>query len=73
MSKIHSEQANFTLKFESGTLILEQARENDCVPSAFIWDKRTKHFRAPAFKYREIVKDFIRAKTAYEDFAKNFN
>ncbi len=69
MSKILSEQSNFKLKFESGTLILEGATENDFVPNAFVWDKRTRHFRAPAFKYREIIKDFIRAKTVYEDFA----
>ncbi len=63
----------FKLKFESGTLILEGANEHDAVPKAFVWDKRTKHFRAPAFLYREIIKDFIRAKTAYEDAAKKYD
>ena len=73
MSKTLSEQANFALRFESGTLILEDANETDFVPKAFVWDTRTRHFRAPAFKYREIVKDFIRAKTVYEDFAKKYD
>ncbi|HXH70397.1 MAG TPA: DEAD/DEAH box helicase family protein [Pyrinomonadaceae bacterium] len=68
-----SEQSNFKLKFELGTLILEQAAESDFVPEAFIWDKRTRHFRAPAFKYREIVKGLISAKTVYEDFAKRYD
>lgn len=63
----------FTLKFESGTLILEGANETDAVPKWFLWDARTKHFRAPAFVYREIIKDFIRAKTVYEDAAKNYD
>ncbi len=67
MSKI-----NFKLKFESGTLILEGASETDVVPKAFIWDERTRHFRAPAYKYREIIKEFIQTKTAYEDDAKKY-
>jgi superfamily II DNA or RNA helicase len=62
----------FTLKFESGTLILEGAGENASVPKAFVWDTRTRHFRAPAYLYREIVKEFIRAKTPYTDAAKNY-
>lgn len=63
----------FKLKFESGTLILEGADENDTVPKAFVWDRRTKYFRAPAFRYREIIKSFIRAKTPYEDEAKKYD
>lgn len=61
------------LKFESGTLILEGADETDSVPKAFIWDSRIKHFRSPAYLYREIIKDLIRTKTAYTDEAKNYN
>jgi hypothetical protein len=57
------------LKYEAGTLILEGAEENDFVPNAFVWDKRTRQFRSPAYKYREIIKEFIRTKTAYEDAA----
>ena len=62
----------FTLKFDSGTLILEGANENASVPKAFVWDTRTRHFRAPAYLYREIIKEFIRAKTPYTDEAKNY-
>lgn len=60
------------LRFESGTLILEGAGEKTEVPKAFVWDTRTKHFRAPAFLYREIIKDFIRNKIPYEDEAKQY-
>ena len=63
----------FTLKFESGTLILEGADENAEVPRSFVWDTRTKHFRAPAHSYREIVKEFIRTKTDYADEAKHYS
>ena len=63
----------FTLKFESGTLILEGAEENSAVPKAFVWDTRTKCFRAPAFRYREVIKEFIRTKTEYSDEAKLYS
>ncbi|MEP7037420.1 MAG: DEAD/DEAH box helicase family protein [Acidobacteriota bacterium] len=65
-------ETNLKLKFESGTLILEGANESQVVPKAFVWDARTKHFRAPAYKYREIITDFVRNKIAYEDVAKNY-
>lgn len=61
------------LKFESGTLILEGARENSAAPKAFVWDTRTKQFRAPAFLYREVIKEFIRSKTEYADEAKLYS
>ncbi len=66
-------EKNFKLKFESGTLILEGAGESDAVPNAFVWDVRTRQFRSPAYKYREIIKDFIRAKIDYEDSARRYD
>ncbi len=65
-------ERNLKLKFESGTLILEGAEETEVVSKAFVWDARTKHFRAPAYKYREIITDFVRNKIGYEDLAKNY-
>ncbi|MGI9054183.1 MAG: DEAD/DEAH box helicase [Pyrinomonadaceae bacterium] len=61
------------LKFESGTLILEGANEKQNVPSAFVWDARTKHFRAPGYKYRDVITEFVRAKIEYKDEAKNYS
>jgi superfamily II DNA or RNA helicase len=72
VSNISLSETGFKLKFESGTLILEGAGENDTVPKAFVWDNRTRHFRAPGYLYREIIKEFIRTKTAYEDEAKKY-
>jgi superfamily II DNA or RNA helicase len=67
-------EKTFRLKYESGTLILEGARETDAsVPQAFVWDTRTRQFRSPAYKYREIIKEFIRSKTSYEDLAKQYD
>jgi superfamily II DNA or RNA helicase len=63
----------FKLRFESGTLILETAGKGETVPpKAFVWDSRTRQYRAPAFRYREIIKEFIRTKTTYEDLAKKY-
>lgn len=61
------------LKFESGTLILEGAEANDTVPAAFVWDARTRNFRAPAYLYRRIIRDFIFARTPYADDAKKYH
>ena len=66
-------ESKFKLVFESGTLILEGADESDPVPRAFLWDTRTRQFRAPAYFYRQIIKDFIRTKTPYEDKAKKYH
>jgi len=52
---------------------LEGANENSSVPKAFVWDTRTKCFRAPAFLYREVIKEFIRNKTEYSDGAKLYS
>lgn len=60
------------IKFEQGTLILEGAKREDDVPRAFVWDERTRHFRAPAYRYREIITDFHRTKTVYTDAAKKY-
>ena len=52
---------------------MEGANENSSVPKAFVWDTRTKYFRAPAFLYREVIKEFIRNKTEYSDGAKLYS
>lgn len=60
------------LRFESGTLILEGASETAKVPKAFVWDMRTRQFRAPAYKYREVLTEFYRSDTPVEDLAKKY-
>lgn len=61
------------LLFEAGTLLLEGANQDFDAPEWFAWDERIKQFRAPAFHYRYIVKDFIRRKIAFEDAAKKYS
>jgi superfamily II DNA or RNA helicase len=43
------------------------------VPAQFKWDERVLRWRAPAWAYRHVVKDFIRTRTAYEDGARSYN
>lgn len=64
---------NLLLSFESGTLILQGANEKDQVPNAFVWDSRTNYFRAPAYFYREIVRELIKNKTSYTNEAKKYS
>ncbi len=74
MSNNHPVSQLYRIKFESGTLILEGASgETETVPGAFVWDKRTRQFRAPAYFYRHIIKELIRTKTPYEDTAKKYH
>lgn len=61
------------LRFEAGTLLLDGADRSRSVPQAFRWDERTLRWRAPAFAYRHIVKDFIRSQTPYEDDARRYH
>jgi superfamily II DNA or RNA helicase len=73
MGIIIPKPSNLRIRFEAGTLVLEGVHENRSVPKAFIWDTRTKQFRAPAYLYRQIIKEFIRTKTDYEDSAKKYD
>ena len=63
----------FVLRFDSGTLVLDGADRSSKVPVQFKWDERVLRWRAPAWAYRHIIKDFIRAKTPYEDRARAYD
>jgi superfamily II DNA or RNA helicase len=64
---------SFVLRFDSGTLVLDGADRSSKVPAQFKWDERVLRWRAPAWAYRHIIKDFIRAKTPYEDRARAYD
>jgi superfamily II DNA or RNA helicase len=61
------------LRFDSGTLVLDGADRLSKVPVHFKWDERVMRWRAPAWAYRHIIKDFIRTKTPYEDRARSYD
>ena len=61
------------INFDKGTLILQD------VPEAFLtqlpdlrWDERTLTFRAPAYRYRDIVSQLRAHDLSYQDTARQF-
>ncbi|HEV2915664.1 MAG TPA: DEAD/DEAH box helicase family protein [Pyrinomonadaceae bacterium] len=62
----------FVLRFDSGTLVLDGAGRDGAVPAAFRWDERVMRWRAPAWAYRNVVRDLIRGQTPYEDRARAY-
>jgi superfamily II DNA or RNA helicase len=63
----------YVLRFDSGTLVLDGANHSMKVPAHFKWDERVLRWRAPAWAYRHVVKDFIRARTDFEDQARRYD
>src|SRR5919107_1319633 len=61
------------LRFDAGTLLLDGAGPDARVPGAFRWDARVMRWRAPAWEYRRVVKELVRAKTPYEDHARAYH
>ena len=46
------------LRFDSGTLVLDGLAKDappEHVPTVCLWDERIKRYRAPAFRYREVL------------------
>ncbi len=61
------------LRFDAGTLLLDNADRSYCAPTAFEWDERVMRPRAPAFAYRHVVKELLRRETPYEDRARAYH
>jgi superfamily II DNA or RNA helicase len=59
------------LLYESGTLVATGASGPD-LPGSFVWDARTRQWRAPASAYREAVLRLREAETPHEDLAADF-
>lgn len=62
-----------TLRFDSGTLLLDGADRAFVAPPAFRWDERVLKWRAPASAYRHVVRDLIRREVVYEDDARGYH
>ncbi|MBA2341227.1 MAG: DEAD/DEAH box helicase, partial [Pyrinomonadaceae bacterium] len=60
------------LRFDSGTLLLENTHDSYRPPTIFKWDERVLRWRAPALAYRHVVKELIRLQTPYEDCARAY-
>lgn len=69
-----------TLRFDSGTLLLdgfvEGASEGATLPGC-VWDPRVRRYRAPAWRYRELVTALTRmaraATLSFSDEARGYN
>lgn len=59
------------LYYDSGTLIAT-GEASDRLPEPFVWDGRTRHWRAPAGAYREAALQLRASKTRHRDLAANF-
>src|ERR687886_887813 len=65
--------ATLVLRFDSGTLLLDGAGAEARVPGPFRWDARVMRWRAPAWEYRQVVRELVRGKTSYEDHARAYH
>jgi hypothetical protein len=65
-----------TLRFDAGTLVLEGLGSTDTAPPGASWDERVRRYRAPAWRYRELVTHLTRAARAggrpFEDDARRY-
>jgi superfamily II DNA or RNA helicase len=66
-------ETTLVLRFDAGTLLLDGAGAGARVPEAFRWDARVMRWRAPAWEYRRVVGELVRAKTPYEDHARAYH
>ena len=65
---------NANIRFDKGTILLEGI--DDSIISQidyFSWDERVLAYRAPAFKYREIVLFLREKKIIFDDYARKFS
>ncbi|MEM9075082.1 MAG: DEAD/DEAH box helicase family protein [Myxococcota bacterium] len=62
-----------TLRFASGTLEVHGIDEGDPnAPPECRWDPRAACYRAPAVSYARVVMRLVKAKTPYQDDARNY-
>ena len=59
------------LFYESGTLVATGASRSE-LPDAFVWDGRTRQWRAPASAYRDAILRLRESGIPHEDRAAAF-
>tara|TARA_Y100001970_G_C14244933_1_gene867459 strand:- start:2438 stop:3817 length:1380 start_codon:yes stop_codon:yes gene_type:complete len=65
---------NVNLRFDKGTILLEGFQESSLSKIDFFdWDERVLAYRAPAFKYREIVMFLRERHIKFDDYARKFS
>src|SRR5437868_678261 len=66
-------EPKMVLSFNAGTLVLDGVERAAPVPAHFRWDERVLRWRAPAWAYRHIVKEFIRRQIPFTDQARAYD
>ncbi len=61
-----------SLRYEAGTLLASGLSDGERPPDPFLWDARTREWRAPANAYREISLTLREVGTPYKDEAAAF-
>jgi superfamily II DNA or RNA helicase len=71
---------SLSLQYDAGTLLIDglpKDADSALVPSVAVWDERVKRYRAPGFRYREMLTHLVRASRAgqlrYTDNARKYN
>ena len=64
--------ASIELLYEHGTLVAPDLPADEVLGSTFVFDDRTRVYRAPAWRYRDVVMHLRREKLTYADRAKQF-
>jgi superfamily II DNA or RNA helicase len=65
--------SQIVIRFDAGTLVAEGAGPEAELPPAFRWDERVLRWRAPAYAYREALRELARRKVAFEDQARAYH
>lgn len=64
---------NLSLHFDKGTILLKSLEEEVIQHlEGIVWDDRTSCYRAPAFKYRDIVSALLERQVTFQDHARKF-
>ena len=60
------------LRFDKGTLVLEEIADDSLVPPQFVFDNRVDKWRVPAYQYRAVVEYLVRQRIPFKDNARQY-
>jgi superfamily II DNA or RNA helicase len=60
------------LRFDKGTLVLDDIADQAHIPPYFTFDNRVDKWRVPAYQYRTVVEYLVRQKIPFKDAARQY-
>jgi superfamily II DNA or RNA helicase len=60
------------LRFDRGTLILEEIEETAQIPPQFVFDNRVDKWRTPAYHYRTVIEYLVKHRISHQDEARHY-